>query len=66
MVVIITAVEATKPTMMALFSAATSSTERARASVDQLYHAWVPLEEDRMMYSVYKYCPPIVNPPELE
>lgn len=43
--------------MMALFSAATSSTEKARAGVDHLYQAWVPLEEDRMMYSVYSIAP---------
>lgn len=38
--------------MMALISAATTATERARASADQSCQAWVPLEEDRMMYTV--------------
>jgi hypothetical protein len=54
--------------MIALFSAATSTTEKARASVDQLCQpglgAWDPPVEDRMMCSGYSIAPHY--PPELE
>lgn len=47
-----------KPAIMALISAATAATERARASADQFCQAWVPPEEDRMMYTAVGHSLP--------